>query len=53
MCIRDSIYSYPVTVRDGRYSIVQGLPINDFARSKMDATRAELKGERDSVRDML
>ena len=47
------IYSFPVTVRDGRYAIVQGLGIDDFARAKMDATRAELEEERDAVRDML
>ena len=47
------IYSYPVTVREGRHSIVPGLEIDDFARSKMDATRAELEEERDAVRDML
>ena len=47
------IYSYPVTLRDGRYTIVPALEIDDFARSKMDATRAELEEERDAVRDML
>ena len=47
------IYSYPVTVRDGRCTIVPYLAIDDFARSKMDATRAELEEERDAVRDML
>ena len=47
------IYSCPVTVRDGRWTIVPGLEIDDFARSKMDATRAELEEERDSVREML
>ena len=45
------IYSYPVTVRDGRYTIVPGLEIDDFAREKMDATRSELEEERDAVRD--
>ena len=47
------IYSYPVTVQDGRYTIVPGLELDDFARSKMDATRIELEEERDSVRGML
>ena len=47
------IYSFPVTVDDGRYTIVPGLAIDDFARSKMDATRAELEEERDAVREML
>ena len=47
------IYSYPVTVKDGRYEIVQGLAIDDFSREKMDATRKELEEERDAVRDLL
>ena len=47
------VYSCPVTVRDGRYTIVAGLDLDDFARSKMDATRAELEEERDAVRAML
>ena len=47
------IYSFPVTVRDGRYAIVPGLEIDEFARTMMDATRAELEEERDSVRGML
>ena len=47
------IYSYPVTVHDGRYAIVPDLEIDDFARSKMVATRTELEEERDTVRAML
>ena len=47
------VYSFPVTVQGGRYTIVPGLDLDDFARSKMDATRAELEEERDAVRDML
>lgn len=47
------MYSYPVTVRDGRYEIVQGLAIDDFSREKMDATMAELESERDAVKDLI
>ena len=47
------IYSYPVTVGDGRYTVVGDLDIDEFARSQMDATRNELEEERDAVRDML
>ena len=47
------IYSYPVTVRDGRYAIVPDLAIDEFARAKMDSTRTELEEERDAIRDML
>jgi len=47
------IYSYPVTCANGRYSIVQGLPIDEFSRGKMDATHKELLEERDGVKDLL
>jgi len=39
------IYSYPVTIHNGKYSIVQGLSVSDFAREKMNTTLAELKSE--------
>ena len=47
------VYSFPVTVEDGAYRIVQGLDIGEFSRERMDATRAELEEERDAVRDLL
>ena len=47
------IYSYPVTVSGGDYRIVPGLSIDDFSRQRMDATWAELREERDGVRDLL
>jgi malate dehydrogenase len=47
------IYSFPVTCKDGEYSIVQGLEVDDFSREKMDATMAELKEESDEVKDLL
>jgi malate dehydrogenase len=47
------IYSYPVTCKDGRYAIVQGLAIDNFSRERMDATHRELLEEREGVRDLL
>ena len=47
------IYSFPVTVTDGEYSIVQGLDISDFSRQRMDATAAELMEERAAVEELL
>jgi len=47
------IYSFPVTCKDGEYSIVQGLDVDDFSREKMDATMAELKEESEEVKDLL
>jgi malate dehydrogenase len=38
--------------RDGKYEIVQGLDIDDYSRSKIDATAAELVSERDAVKDL-
>jgi malate dehydrogenase len=47
------IYSYPVTVRNGDYQIVQGLGVDEFSRKRMDATHAELLEERDGVKSLL
>ena len=47
------IYGYPVTVKDGRYEIVQGLEINAFSRERMDATDKELREERAGVEHLF
>ncbi len=47
------IYGYPVTCRNGQYSIVQGLAINDFSRARMDATDRELREERAGVEHLF
>jgi malate dehydrogenase len=47
------IYSYPVTIKDGVYTIVQGLSVDEFSRKRMDATDKELREERDGVKDLL
>jgi malate dehydrogenase len=46
------ISSFPCTTKDGAYTIVQGLEINDFSRAKIDASTAELGEERDAVRGL-
>ncbi len=43
------ISSFPCTVKDGKYEIVQGLEIGDFSRERIDASAAELVEERDTV----
>jgi malate dehydrogenase len=47
------VYSYPVTCRNGEYSIVQGLAVNDFSRERMQATHRELLEEREGVKDLI
>jgi malate dehydrogenase len=47
------VYSYPVTCKNGEYSIVQGLTVNDFSRERMQATHRELLEEREGVKDLI
>ena len=47
------IYGYPVTVKNGAYSIVQGLEIDAFSRERMDATNKELREERAGVEHLF
>ena len=46
-------YSYPVTIKNGEYEIVQGLSIDEFSRKRMDATDAELREEREGVKTLI
>jgi malate dehydrogenase len=43
------ISGFPCTCDNGRYSIVEGLDIDEFSRAKIDASVAELVAERDTV----
>ncbi|MFI4968974.1 MAG: malate dehydrogenase [Lysobacterales bacterium] len=47
------IYGYPVTVKNGKYTIVQGLEIDAFSRERMDATDKELREERAGVEHLF
>ncbi|MDH3296551.1 MAG: malate dehydrogenase, partial [Acidimicrobiia bacterium] len=46
------ISSFPCTVTDGEYTIVDGLDIDDFSRPRIDASAAELVEERDTVKGL-
>jgi malate dehydrogenase len=46
---QDVMFSFPCTVQDGKWSIVQGLPINDLAREKLDITGKELLEEKEEA----
>jgi malate dehydrogenase len=47
------IFSYPVTVKNGVYSIVEGLQLSAFDQQMIAATGAELLEERAAVEEML
>ncbi|MFK5968889.1 MAG: malate dehydrogenase [Candidatus Marithrix sp.] len=47
------IYSFPVIAKNGEFSIVQELEIDDFSRTKLLAGQQELEQERDMVASLL
>ena len=50
---KDLICSFPVRTKNGKWEIVQNVPINDFSRAKIDASVAELKEERSLVGELI
>ena len=44
------ISGFPCTCADGKWSIVEGLDLDEFSRGKIDASVAELSDERDTVK---
>ncbi len=47
------IASFPVRSDGALWEIVEGVPVNDFSRAKIDASVAELREEREAVSDLL
>jgi malate dehydrogenase len=47
------IFSYPVTVANGEYRVVEGLALSDFDRQMLAKTGEELSEERSAVQSML
>lgn len=50
---KDVMFGFPVTCTEGKYSIVEGLPIDAFSQACIDKTLAELLGEQDGVKHLL
>jgi malate dehydrogenase len=46
------ITSFPCTTNGGSYSVVSGLEIDEFSRTRIEASWAELVEERDTVADL-
>ena len=47
------IFSYPMTVSNGRYELVRGLQLDAYSQEKLKVTSDELFEERNAVADML
>jgi malate dehydrogenase len=50
---KDVMYGFPVTTTGGEFALVQGLPIDEFSRERMNATLKELEEERAGVAALL
>ena len=50
---KDLISSFPIRSAGRRWEIVQDVPINDFSRSRIDASVNELKEEKSLVKELL
>lgn len=46
---RDIVFSFPVSIENKQWKIVQGLPVDDFARGKFDLTAKELLEEKEEA----
>ncbi len=46
------IAGFPAMSKNGAWQIVQGLKIDEFSRARIDASVAELVGERDAVKEL-
>jgi malate dehydrogenase len=47
------ICSFPVRARSGKWEIVQNVPLNEFSKSKFDASVAELREEKSMVGELI
>jgi malate dehydrogenase len=47
------VFGFPCTTAGGKYTIVQGLAHNDFAKAKIAATQKELTEERSAIEHLL
>lgn len=49
----DLIFSFPVTIKDGKYTIVRDLNFDEFSKSKLSITQQDLTTERDLAAPFL
>jgi malate dehydrogenase len=50
---KDLIFSFPVTVANGEYTVVEGWNVDEFCQKKIDENVADLDVERKAVAAML
>ena len=50
---KDVMFGFAVTTKDGEYTMVKDLPVDDFSQKAIDKTLAELEEERSGVAHLL
>ena len=50
---KDVMFGFAVTTKDGEYTMVRDLPVDDFSQKAIDKTLAELEEERSGVAHLL
>jgi len=50
---KDVMFGFPVTCENGKYTIVQGLPIDEFSQERINITLKELEEEREGIKHLL
>lgn len=43
------VFSYPVQIQNGKITVVQNLPLDDWSRGMLDKTQKELIEEKDDA----
>jgi malate dehydrogenase len=47
------VFGFPVTCANGEYTVVEGLPIDEFSQQCLNKTLAELEEERQGVAHLI
>ena len=50
---KDTMFGFPVTTENGKYKVVEGLPIDSFSQERIDITLKELQDEQAGVKHLL
>ena len=50
---KDTMFGFPVTIENGKYKVVEDLPIDAFSRERIDLTLKELQEEQAGVKHLL
>jgi malate dehydrogenase len=47
------VFGYPVTIKDGKWTVVEGLPFDEFGKAAFKKTLDELVAEKEAVKELL